>query len=264
VITRDDGRAPLRLRIATWNLQRPRRGSYKRMPGIRSRIADVDAAIWILTETNDRAVDLGLSHPHRVSSEPIAGLHGPGERWTTIWSKYPVEQVETYDAKVTACASVATPAGSILIYGTVLPWHAAKGPDGVTKSWAEFHRVLPLQSLDWVRLKKRFLSAPLCVAGDLNQSLDGRRWNGRQYYGSHATRAALRTAIHGAGLSAVTAHDLVEAGQLTNRSTIDHICLDSSIAAPPAQVGAWEAVASDGTALSDHNGVWADLSLPTS
>jgi hypothetical protein len=229
------------------------------VPGILDRITTTDASIWILTETNDEAVSLTASHPYRVSTHPVAGLHTPGERWTTIWSKYPIEQIPSYDPEIAACGKIQVNGHTLLVYGTVLPWHADRGPFGTAKNWTEFHRVLPLQTADWRQLRHSFPKARLCVAGDLNQSLDERRWNGREYYGTRATRAALVDALSSVELSVATGHDLVASGHLTARSTIDHICIDQRSQVGQQHVGAWEPVGRDGTPLSDHNGVWVDM-----
>lgn len=51
------------MRIATWNLERPSRRSWKRLPRQRARMAEVDADIWVLTET-------------RASIAPADGFRG--------------------------------------------------------------------------------------------------------------------------------------------------------------------------------------------
>lgn len=246
------------LRIATWNLERPRIGSVRRVPGLHARLASVGADVWVLTETNVEAIDLSATHPHVMHTRPVPGLHARGERWTAIHSRWPLEHVPARDPDVSVCARVATPIGPLLVYGTVLPYHA----DGVVtrgaRTWTEFHRVIPLERAAWARLRTEFPAEGLCLAGDLNQSLDGRRWQGREWYGTRATRAALGSALADCGLTCVTAHDLVASGHLTTRSSIDHICLDRALAGMVRAVGAWEAGEGDGERLSDHNGVWAD------
>ncbi|HEX6535479.1 MAG TPA: endonuclease/exonuclease/phosphatase family protein [Gemmatimonadaceae bacterium] len=247
------------MRLATWNLERPRRGSVRRLPGLRARIATIDADVWVLTETNDEAVDLSASHPHRVSTDPIPGLHTSGERWTTIWSRLPAMRLETYDSQIAACARLDAPGGRLLVYGTVLPYHADAGRSGRAKPWKEFRRIVPRQRADWERLRAEFPDDRLCVAGDLNQSLDERRWHGRQWYGAASTRALLLDALAAARLTCVTAHDLVATGHLSTQSTIDHICIDLALADRVRTVGAWEAGCGDGVRLSDHNGVYVEL-----
>jgi len=39
-------------RIATWNLERPKLNGWKKNPLIQEKINEIDADIWILTETN--------------------------------------------------------------------------------------------------------------------------------------------------------------------------------------------------------------------
>jgi hypothetical protein len=248
------------MRLATWNLERPRLGSHRRLPAIRERIRQVDADVWILTETNDDAVDLSASHPFRVSTAPVPAYHAPGERWTAVWSRWPLEVLPTCDPHVAAGARVVTPSGPTIVYGTVLPYHADRGRGGEARSWSEFHRVVPLQAADWGRLRDRFPGDHFCLAGDLNQSLDGRPWSGRQWYGTAATRALLLRSLELAGLRCVTAGDLVGDGLLSTRSSIDHVCLDAESAALDARMGAWEAGCGEGgVRLSDHNGVWVEV-----
>ena len=66
------------LRIATWNLERPRRGSVRRLPGLRARIDAVDADVWVLTETNDALVDLSATHRARAARSPYRAIISPG------------------------------------------------------------------------------------------------------------------------------------------------------------------------------------------
>jgi hypothetical protein len=52
----------------------------------------------------------------------------------------------------------------------------------------------------------------------------------------------------------------VAAGYLTTRSSVDHICLSSGIA-KQAAAGAWEAAQYEsGRLITDHNGVFVDIS----
>lgn len=51
---------PKSMKIATWNLDRPRRGGWKKNPIIQEQIDEINADIWILTETN-RVINICLS-----------------------------------------------------------------------------------------------------------------------------------------------------------------------------------------------------------
>jgi hypothetical protein len=109
------------VRIATWNLERPSLRSWKRLPRQRTRMAEVDADIWILTET-------------RASIAPGQGYHGlhcpphparrpdADERWVSIWSRWPLRASGVPpDPRGAVSAVVESPDGELVIYGTVLP-----------------------------------------------------------------------------------------------------------------------------------------------
>ena len=54
---------------------------------------------------------------------------------------------------------------------------------------------------------------------------------------------------------------MVEAGKLKTRSTVIHFCVNAGLADQVVAVGAWEAAFDGGAAVSDHNGVYIDLSI---
>jgi hypothetical protein len=246
----------MRMRIATWNLEKPRLTSNRKIPFILDRLREIDADVWVLTETGS-TIDLSATH-HAVASVPILGYHSAGENWTTVWSRWPSRRIETYDDTIAACAEFDSPLGPWIVYGTVLPYHADRVYSGEATTWSEHYRVIPLQGRDWRAIRAGHPEHRFCVAGDLNQSRDGRRWNGRQWYGTAAGRDLLTRELASADLVCVTEQDFVESGDLTTRSSIDHICLDAHSAAR-VRVGAWEAGVGDGVRLSDHNGVWVDV-----
>jgi hypothetical protein len=251
------------MRIATWNLERPRRNSVRRVPGQLAQIERVDADLWILTETSD-AIDLGTTHPHRVASVVLDRPGETRENWVTIWSRYPLHPIETDGGAITVCAAVETPGRPTIVYGTVLPYTGDPGPDGTSRGWAEFLRVVPLQAAEWTRLRAEHPDHRFCVAGDFNQSRDRRRWDGREWCSTRATRTALDNGLASAGLVSATDEDFVATGKLTTRSNIDHVALDAASNAGVRDVGAWEAGQGDGPRLSDHNGVWVDVDLDSS
>lgn len=253
----------VRVRIATWNLEKPRLRSWKKLPALHQRLREVAADIWILTETNARAIDLRDTHPHAEFTPPVEGYHSPGECWAGIHSRWPLHRLTTSTPDIAVAARVDTLTGPIVVYATVLPYHADRVHLGAG-TWHEFLRAVPVQAEDWRRLRAEHPDAHLCVAGDLNQSFDGRRWHGREWYGTTSTRRLLREALTSAGLTCVTAHDLVAAGHLTTRSSIDHVCVDAALASLPMSVHAWEAGRGDGVRLSDHNGVCVEWAVTSS
>jgi hypothetical protein len=70
------------MRIATWNLERvsPRRNR----PDLLAQIDQINADIWVLTETNEETLDLSLTHPYRLSTSPQAADPADfGEPWVS-------------------------------------------------------------------------------------------------------------------------------------------------------------------------------------
>ena len=67
---------PKSMRIATWNLERPRLGGWKKNPIICQQLDEIDADIWILTETN-RVIKPGTCYSE-IATSPISEYHNPG------------------------------------------------------------------------------------------------------------------------------------------------------------------------------------------
>lgn len=244
------------MRVATWNVERPKAVDHRKNPFLLSRIAELDADIWVLTETHD-CISPGPGYT-AVSTTEFAGGR-PGERKTTIWSRHPARPLPTFDSAIATCAEVQAGGASFLVYGTVIPYHANRGPTGAARNWEEHHRSIPLHGEDWRRLRSRFPDHRVIVAGDFNQSRDGRRYSwGGQWYGTAKGRDLLTRELEQSGLVCVTEDDLV-AQALVATSVIDHICLDRVTAMQVVAVGAWEPGEGEGVRLSDHSGVYVDL-----
>ncbi|HET6443105.1 MAG TPA: hypothetical protein VFI27_00875, partial [candidate division Zixibacteria bacterium] len=77
------------MRIATWNLERPKNGSSQRSRLLMDKLGEIDADIWILTETHDEVIpDKGY---HSGSTDPVPEppiIHLDGEHRTTIWTRW--------------------------------------------------------------------------------------------------------------------------------------------------------------------------------
>lgn len=93
----------MRLRIATWNPARPLNSRRRRR--IAAWMHSVAADVWVLTETHD-LVSPGETYSS-VSSSGADRPCDPGERWVTIWSRYPAEPIRTIDAVRTVAARLA-------------------------------------------------------------------------------------------------------------------------------------------------------------
>lgn len=251
------------MRIATWNLNRPKIGEPDRSAAQQERIRELEADVWILTETNGN-VSPGTEFQAYMSST-ISGYHSDGETRTTVWSRFPVrQQIETHDPDTAVCIELDSPVGPLLVYGTVIPYHDAgtrapyrsAGRDQISKpAWQLHHESIPLHEADWRRIREQFPSHHLCVGGDFNQSRDGHLWSGRLWYGTKEGRELLSESLNRVGLICKTEDDFVESGKLTTRSTVEHLCFSKDLAQRVGGVDAWE----NGKPLSDHNGLHVDI-----
>ena len=104
------------MRIATWNLERPKASSGKNTEII-EKLKEVNADILILTETHS-SIDLREKYAHSLSSDPLlpseVADYKEGENRTTIWSKHPMRgPIKTFDSSTSICACVQTPRGEL-------------------------------------------------------------------------------------------------------------------------------------------------------
>jgi len=236
------------IRLVTWNVERPRTGSIARNTIVNAKLCEIDADIVVLTETHasirpdsrfdSRATDIHADNQWRYLNNP----HTSGENCTTIWSRWPIiHQPETFDATHAICVEISTPFGALIVYGSIITWHADKGSDGAAKNWTEHHKAIEWHGRDWSKLR------PFCAAGDFNTTLDG------TYYGTKQGRDLLRTALIDGDLVCVT-----QALPLT----IDHICLSRDWANQVEHCFMWQAYNPAGRAISDHPGVGVDIRIP--
>jgi len=254
------------VKIATWNLRRPSKLD-ARLERLLRKVREVDADIWILTETHDVAVPGNEYRAH--SSTQLGGIFVDGERRTTVWSRLPiVSEVPVADHHTAACIEVETPLGKMIVYGTVLPYGNAgtnyayqsggRLHEG-RKAWEVHCESIAEHEHDLRRIVDQFPNHIISFGGDLNQSRDGRRWTTGEWYGTKSGRELLSQSLANVGLKCVTEQDFVESGHLTNKSSIDHLCISKSISTQVTSVTAWETTASDDKPDTDHNGVVIEL-----
>lgn len=252
------------MRIATWNVERPVDVKSPRSQRILAKLAAIDADIWILTETHD-AITPGPAYmtcgTDSVPEPPTR--HRDGERRTIVWSRLPVkEHIDEDIAHRTVCIRIATPLGGLVVFGTIIPYHG-RGcpPHGTLRRWEAHYAAIAIQGAAWQRLRRKYPGSGLCVAGDFNQTREG-----RFSYGTKWGRALLDLALTEAGLQdttipSVAARETVDGGgwELADGvQPIDHICLSAAWAERITAMGAWSGNPRDGY-LSDHSGVWIDL-----
>lgn len=235
------------LRIATWNLNRPRLRGWKRNPLLLQKLAAENADIWILTETNEA---ITLPGYHAVATNALADNgwrylnlnHTEGENATTIMSRWPIRSVlPTFDDTVAVCADIDAPFGTVRVYGTILTWHADRGVDGTSRNWQEHYRAIAAHAEDWAKLRD---ATPFIVGGDLNVSLAD------SFYGTKHGRGLL--------LGALEQHKLFCASA-TLPHTIDHVCLPVEWADRQVSATSWQPSEPPATPLSDHQGTTIEI-----
>ncbi len=144
------------MKIATWNLERPVDLADKRVELIRQRIDQINADIWILTETNNK-LRPGEQY-HGLASTLIEDTHKPNECRTAVWSRFPIiSQVPTFDSKTAVCLEIDSPKGLMLVYGTIIPYGGAGTKYGYwfngqrcngTKSWQLHYESIEVHQVD--------------------------------------------------------------------------------------------------------------------
>ena len=189
------------IRVATWNLERCSPLAWRKAPAQQRRIDQVNADLWVLTETftlrspgPDFTGVFSPPHPER--------RRNPDERWTAVWSRWPIEQLDepAPHRRGTVAARIATPAGPVIVYGTVIAYqHEPTHDDGrPARGWEVHMAEVTRQSAEWQLLRQQHPETPLIVAGDFNQARSGRP----RSYGTTATRVAMTDALGQAGSDA--------------------------------------------------------------
>ncbi len=235
------------MRIATWNLERPKLRSATKNKAILDQLIAIDADLWVLTETNDA---IKLPGYFAASSPPVSGYHAAGENFTTVLSRWPiVRKLTTQNSSLSVCVEVAAPAGPCLVYGTIIPYANYRGADGQSKRWVEHRNSIAAHQSDWKRLRAEFPAHSIVVAGDFNQSRDGSGW-----YEDAESVQALSAALAECELACVTQEDFRRSFGL-ERATIDHVCIGGPLGATSVRVEAWPGTTAGGLRVSDHNGV---------
>lgn len=253
------------MRIATWNVERPKNAGSARSRRILDKLYEIDADIWILTETHD-VISPGEGY-HICGTEPVRDpptRHQDGERRTIVWSRWPIEEhIDEDFAHRTACVRVKTPPGDLVVFGTIIPYSGRDCPPyGALRRWDAHYAAIAVQGASWQRLRRQYPGCGLCVAGDFNQTREG-----RFSYGTKWGRALLNLALERAGLVDTTVPSFAAREQVVDSGwaladgvqPIDHICLDASWAQQVVAVGAWEGESDEVGYLSDHSGVWIDV-----
>jgi endonuclease/exonuclease/phosphatase family metal-dependent hydrolase len=242
------------LRIATWNVERPKRSEATRRDRLLKAIQAVQADIWILTETHT-SISPGPDFT-AVSTQQSDRAHEPGESWVAIWSRFPMESMASTSDPCRAIAVWVRPEGgrSLIVYGTVLPWLGSRWQGIPAAGGAAFSAALSAQHADWLALQRENPDGDFILAGDFNQDLGT-----AHYYGSKQNRAALEGVIATAKLQCLTAAALDPVPKhAPSNASIDHICVSEGLILVGCSKS-WPMTEKPQKGLSDHFGVLVEL-----
>lgn len=241
------------MKIATWNLERVRPGRGARSERIRGAISDVDADVWILTETHSQ---FRLSDPFvAVASSTPAVDRAAGEQWVSIWARRDLNArslaVAGEPDRSAALLIPRSSGGSLLVCGTVLPWRGDRAT--ALRGAEKFIASLAAQVGDWRRLAAAQQAGGVCVAGDFNQELsaDGP-------VGTRRGRAALSAALKDCGLTCITADAGDPLLARKWRASIDHISLSTRCIGGARVSAVWPEQFPLEAGWPDHHGVCID------
>ncbi|GEM_PF-744908 len=266
--------------LATWNVRRPYRPNDACFEAIARKLRKLPADIWVLTETHhalspgegyqpfaspplpahpDRRVDerttiVWVRPDWQASTIPTFAHLGSTEAHPRTTLSYAVTSADTSPA---ACVLVETPVGPLLVYGTVITWPNDLGPFGEDPAQKAGYAQMQHDSIlahgeDWKRLHAKYPSAQICVAGDLNTTLDGRR---------------LPTIACSDGLHQALANVEMRHVTQTLDNVIDHICLSKPWADWADDPCWWQTTYIDDRTrerkpVSDHRGVMVTVTPP--
>lgn len=238
--------------VATWNLNYLSPNG-ERAKACRTKMADIQADVWILTETREGFCP-GEGFTLIAESELASDLAGD-RRWTAIWARESLggSKQKTSDPERTACARLEIPGGFLLnVYGTVLPWRGSTWRCHKSAGGQAFSEALVVQKADWLELRGNDPNGLLCVAGDFNQDLLATG----HYYGSKKERKMLEDALEQANLNCLTGGKFDPVAKRDpDKANVDHICLGGTRPQiSDVDTNAWSPQQQE-RLLSDHFGI---------
>jgi hypothetical protein len=243
------------MKIATWNVDRVRPGNGARSERIRRAIAEVDADVWVLTETHpDFTPGEGFATAAVSASAPD---RKGAECWVAIWVRrdWASEEFTLSGQPERSAASLLrrTNGKPIIIFGCVLPWRSDVR-HSVVRGGAAFAHAIEAQSADWDLLRTKHRDAVFCLAGDLNQELTA---NGS--VGTKRGREALVEALGRRDLVCITGGDLDPLVARGWPASIDHIAIGPGIQVIPNSHHVWPNQYPLHRNMPDHHGVRVEL-----
>ena len=230
------------MRCLTWNLEWAKRGT-KRGGLLQQAIRDLDPHVVCFTEVTMGMVPDG----HVIEADPDYGYtHAGDRRKVVLWSKTPWTHGNCLGSPALPSGRFATGVTQgIRFIGVCIPWKDAHVTTGRKdrKRWEDH--------LAYCREFKAIIDAylhdgfPICLLGDFNQRIPATSRNAA----SQALSAMLPP-----GFTVATSGLLCPAG----KALIDHLVISEDLSI--SQIKVLSNLAADGSRLSDHPGICAELS----
>lgn len=244
------------VRICNWNIDRSGVRGLWRSELQANWIASQHADIAVITEVHDTLEIEGLQ-PACFSADgqlPYRDF----EHAVGVWTRLPVlGTLPVRTPRLATCAVLESPLGTLVVYGTILPYREEGATQGLQR-WQAHRETLELQLQDWDDIRRQLPDHHLVVAGDFNMTLPP-----SNAYVDQASRDRLLKTCGALGLEVLTGDDV---RAIVGRSNIDHVFWANRLAAtrPKEYWMAHGTVDGVQRALSDHNGVTVTLGLPAS
>lgn len=243
------------MKIATWNVDRACPGNGARAGRIRRAIAEIEADVWVLTETHPDFTP-GEGFARAAVSAGAPDREGT-ECWVAIWVRRDLASKDLtlsgQPERSAASLLSGTNGSPVIVFGSVLPWRADVR-DSERRGGAAFAHAIEAQSADWDLLCKEHSDAVFCLAGDFNQEL-----NANGPVGTKRGREALVEAFGRRDLVCVTGGDLDPLVARGWPASIDHIVIGPGLQVIPDSHRVWPNQYPLHKNMPDHHGFCVEL-----
>lgn len=251
------------LKIATWNLDRPKLSSRKaKKETIIRLLSEINADILVLTETNS-CIDLRDNYPTCFSTDCLfeslavgEEVYEQGENRVTIWSKFRGQRrIDMCNSHSSICAELKCDDwGELNVYGTVIGIYGKNRmyePRILTKT--DFETAVEVQLIDWKRIAGL---GNICIVGDFNLSL------GNDIYVKEPERGMVLDCFGDLNLTVATKFQPKNSDQTAKSldNNVEHVAIsDAFLKGNLQEITTWNAGSHKNPNISDHMGVCLTL-----
>ena len=212
---------------------------------LNDKLEELQPDLAVITETH-ASVNFDDSY-FSLWSEPSPRKNLPGEAVASLFSRWPLIPVPTYDPTEAVAALVQHPTLPLILYGSIIVYFGYRGPDGNSPPKHEQRKAIQKHGADWAAIRKTYPSHELITAGDYNVRLNP---SSRKV----VEKQLLQGQIDAAGLNVLTNDNF---GVLAARptGTIDHICVTNGLTKAAVAIDWFDRT------LSDHNLIVVDIEV---